>query len=76
MSDFFSHLIAAATAIPTNTDNPMVAVILEIIFFAIVLFTLVLSVAAIIGGIWQGLQQWREDLHARWEQRRAGAKPS
>ena len=75
MSDFFSHLLAAVTSIPTNTDNPIVAVMLEIIFFAIVLFTLALALGAIFGGMWLGFQQWREDLHARSQRRPVRVKP-
>lgn len=74
MSDVFSHLMAALTSIPPNTDNPVVAVILEIIFFAIVLFTFALAVGAIFGSMWLGVQQWREDLQARSQRRQARVK--
>jgi hypothetical protein len=75
MSDVISHLIAAANAIPAHADNPVVAMILEVIFFSIVIFTLLLSIGAICGGIFLAIQQAREDVQAWWQRRRAGARP-
>jgi hypothetical protein len=75
MSNAISQLLGVMPAIPANSENPAVALGLEIIFFAIVAFTLAISLGGVVGGLWLVIQQWREDIHPRRLRRRAGAKP-
>jgi len=76
MSDMFARFINIMPAIPANAENPAAALGLEILFFAIVLFTLALSIGAIVRGFYLAVQQVRENLHTRWERRHLGAKPT
>ena len=59
MFDTISRWIAAVTTIPLDTDNPVGVGGLAIIGLTIVVFTLEISIGAIVVALWQSIQRQR-----------------